>query len=192
MRYEMMIKLDQCQDLPTIPDVAKAIIDLMKEPEPDFDKLTKAFKLDTAIITRLLKAVNSPIYALVNQVTSVKEAIKLLGYKDVMQIGLTLSLSKALQKKRPKGLDYKYIWKRSVIAATSARAMAQHKDEAEPLFLAALLQDTVGILALTQIYGQEYLRTTSGMLHSHIDLLRSEDMAYGCTHADVGAYLLEQ
>jgi len=74
-----------------------------------------------------------------------------LGLNATLTLALSFSLVKCLRGAKSNGINHPLYWRRALLAATSARALADamHHPCPEEIFLAALLQD-VGILALDQ------------------------------------------
>lgn len=53
----------------------------IEQPDPDFDQLTEAIQYDAAISYRLLYYLNSPAFGFTDRITSIKQAMVLLGWK---------------------------------------------------------------------------------------------------------------
>lgn len=56
---------------------------LLKEQDPDFDRLAQEINADVSISYRLLSLLNSPSFGLVSDVRSIKQALVLLGWKQL-------------------------------------------------------------------------------------------------------------
>ena len=64
--------------LPTLPSIALRVIELAREPEPDFREVASVIRTDPALSWRLLRTANSALFGLGKPVTSVESAIPLL------------------------------------------------------------------------------------------------------------------
>lgn len=53
----------------------------IEQPDPDFDQLTEAIQHDAAISYRLLSYLNSPAFGFTDRITSIRQAMVLLGWK---------------------------------------------------------------------------------------------------------------
>ena len=84
---------------------------------------------------------------------------------------------------KPNGLNYKFYWRRALLAATAARALgdAMRQTLAEEIFLAALLQD-VGMLALDQAVPDLY-RDGEKLQRDHAALAEHEKKRLQADHA---------
>jgi diguanylate cyclase (GGDEF)-like protein len=113
-----------------------------------------------------------------------------LGLNATLTLALSFSLVKALRGAKPNGLDYKFYWRRALLAATAARALgdAMRQTLAEEIFLAALLQD-VGMLALDQAVPDLY-RDADKLQRDHTALAEHEKKRVRADHAEVGGWLM--
>ena len=59
------------------------LLGAIEQPDPDFDKLTEAITHDVAISYRLLSYLNSPAFGFSDRITSIRQAMVLLGWKQL-------------------------------------------------------------------------------------------------------------
>jgi GGDEF domain-containing protein len=138
-------------NFPSPPGVAAHIIELAQDPGIEMGKVAKALSMDSALSSKVLRIANSPLYAQRRKSENLQQALVVLGLNATLTLALSFSLVKSLRGAKPNGLNYKLYWRRALLAATAARALADAMRQtlAEEIFLAALLQD-VGMLALDQ------------------------------------------
>jgi HD-like signal output (HDOD) protein len=96
----MSIELDQSQIEQilqgiSIPPQPQIMVDLQMEqfqPNPDLGRIADLIAQDVGLAGTMLKIVNSAAYGLANNITSVKQAVMLLGIKSVVNIinGITI------------------------------------------------------------------------------------------------------
>jgi len=130
------------KDFPTLPGMAFKIIQLALEPDVSLQKLANAIMGDVALAGRILKVVNSPYYGLSRQVSSVPEAVVLLGLNMVKNAALSLSVMDAFKNSLDQN-SYGFLLNRSLNSAVAAEAIAEAsslipRDEA---FLVGLFAD---------------------------------------------------
>lgn len=178
--------------LPTMPEVARRLVALRSEPDVGLEELSQIVSLDVSLAGTLLRYANSPAYNLGVKIESVERAVIIMGFKAVMDVALSFSLVKALSEQRGDALDYNQFWKRSLIAAASARALGriQREKNLDELFLAGLLQD-VGMLALDRVNTALYARLRKDQVN-HDQVCATEVAALGFDHARFGAALLQK
>lgn len=78
-----------------IPPQPQILVDLQMEqvmPDPDLDQIAKLISQDVGLAGTVLKVVNSPFYGLSNRITSVKQAVNLIGLNSVINIINGLSI----------------------------------------------------------------------------------------------------
>jgi putative nucleotidyltransferase with HDIG domain len=153
----------------------------------DFEELVRR---DQALAAKVLKLVNSPFFALRSKVTSITQAVVVLGLKTLKSVVLAAKTGKLLQREIPEyGFDAGGIWRHSVSAASLGRMVARRArlggDAQEELFVAGLLHDvgkTVLAPHLTAL-GAEF---AAALERSAGDVCRAEEETFGLSHAAVG------
>ena len=191
MKPEVEVHLRSLVNFPSPPGVATHIIDLARDPEIELSKVAKAVSMDSALSTKILRIANSPLYAQRRKSENLRQALVVLGLNATLTLALSFTLVKSLRTGRSNGLSHPLYWRRALLAATSARALADamHHPLAEDIFLAALLQD-VGMLALDQAVPDLY---TGGeeMQRNHAALADMEMKRLETDHAQVGGWLMQ-
>jgi diguanylate cyclase (GGDEF)-like protein len=176
---------------PSPPGVASHIIELARDPEIEMGKVAKVLSLDSALSSKVLRIANSPLYAQRRKSENLRQALVVLGLNATLTLALSFSLVKTLRTGKVNGIDYPLYWRRALVAATAARALADalRQPMAEEIFLAALLQD-VGILALDQALPDLY-RGAGSDQRDHRALAEIEKRRLNADHAEVGAWLMK-
>lgn len=78
-----------------IPPQPQILVDLQMEqlmPNPDLDQIAKLISQDVGLAGTVLKVVNSPFFGLKNRITSVQQAVNLIGLNSVVNIINGLSI----------------------------------------------------------------------------------------------------
>lgn len=78
-----------------IPPQPQILVDLQMEqlmPNPDLDQIAKLISQDVGLAGTVLKVVNSPFFELKNRITSVEQAVHLMGLDSVVNIINGLSI----------------------------------------------------------------------------------------------------
>ncbi|MEM9346528.1 MAG: HDOD domain-containing protein [Planctomycetota bacterium] len=189
---QLMDRLFNSPQLPSMPAVAMQIIDLVQQDEANVDKIAEAVSLDPALSTKMLKTVNSSFYGLPKTIGSVHQAIVVLGLNSVKTLALGFSLVGKLTESEGDGFDQMTYWRRSLYCATAAKQLCEKLNivQAEELFMASLLQD-VGQLAFAQVLGKEYIEILNATRGDHRVLSAIETEQLGGDHTEVGGVLTE-
>ena len=191
MNPEIEAHLRSLVSFPSPPGVASHIIELARDPEIEMGKVAKVLSLDSALSSKVLRIANSPLYAQRRKSENLRQALVVLGLNATLTLALSFSLVKTLRTGKANGIDYPHYWRRALVAATAARALADalRQPMAEEIFLAALLQD-VGILALDQALPELY-RGADLDQRDHRSLAEIEKRRLNADHAEIGAWLME-
>jgi diguanylate cyclase (GGDEF)-like protein len=187
---EIEAHLRSLVNFPSPPGVATHIIALAQDPDIEMGKVARALSLDSALSTKILRIANSPLYAQRRKSENLRQALVVLGLNATLTLALSFSLVKALRAGSANGISYPFYWRRALIAATAARALADamHQPMAEEIFLAALLQD-VGMLALDKAIPDLY-RGGEALQRDHIALAEAEKRRLQADHAEIGGWLM--
>jgi len=176
--------------LPTLPRVAFRILQLVESPDVSIDELSNAVSVDPALATRILRAANSGMYGRVRGVAKLRDAVLILGLRNVKTLALGFSLVSDLKGVAGSGLDYTAFWRRSVVAACGARALAYriNRSQQDEAFLGGLMHG-IGVVALDRTLGAHY-REVARHLGCGVDsLIVIEQQRIGISHIEVGARL---
>src|SRR5436309_4114155 len=111
-------------NFPSPPGVATHIIELARDPDIEMGKVAKALSMDSALSTKILRIANSPLYAQRRKSENLRQALVVLGLNATLTLALSFSLVKTLRSGKANGLDHRLYWRRALLSATSARALA--------------------------------------------------------------------
>jgi diguanylate cyclase (GGDEF)-like protein len=178
--------------LPSLPAVALEVIDLAQEPDLDVADLAETITTDPALAGKILRVANSSFYAQSRTISTVSQAIVLLGLNDVQSLALSFSLVDGLRAVRQGGFDHDAFWRRSLITGAASRLIARRIEHhhVEEVFLGGLLC-RLGVLALSSTITERYEPLASEARDDYRNLLVLEKAALGFTHADAGECLAE-
>jgi diguanylate cyclase (GGDEF)-like protein len=192
MKPRLKASLTYCHDLPSPPGLALQVIDLAQDPNPELATVANVISLDMALSTRILRAANSPLFAHHRPPRNLHQAITLLGVNATVSLTLGFCIAHGLRQSFPRQQQHETLWRRSIIAALSARELGQTCGlrKSEELMLSGLLQD-IGILALLHSHSEIYAPILE-QAHDNAALVAAERRILGCDHAEVGAWLARE
>jgi two-component system, cell cycle response regulator len=191
MNAELLARIKQCPNLPSLPAIAVQVLELAQRPTMDISEIARIISKDPALSSKILRTVNSNFYGRSHAVSTINHALVVLGLQSVKTLVLTFSLATNLAKNTGKGFKHLCYWRRSIYAATAAKIIAAKVNlvQQEEAFLATLLSD-IGMLVLESVLSGEYNEVCAKAL-THQDLLKAESECLGTTHAEVGTVLAE-
>jgi HD-like signal output (HDOD) protein len=85
-------KLKKCTSLPTLSSVAFEVLQHSQAEDINLTEVARVIGRDPALVIRIIKMANSPMFGLRNQVRSVSQALAILGLNCVRTLVLSFSL----------------------------------------------------------------------------------------------------
>ena len=185
-------ELMAAEQLPSAPQIAQRMLVAVNREDSSTSELAALIARDQSLTARLLRLANSAFFAIRTRVTSVGQAVTLLGFVRVRDIALGLSVWGALDAKDPAGRRYRRrMWIHSATVAATAKALCERTaGDAATAFTAGLLHD-VGKLVLGMRLGQSYWALLDEAVERGESAATVETEAFGCHHATVGGWLLQ-
>ncbi len=183
------------RQLPSPPAIYQELSRALSSDRTSTRDIALIVERDPALAVRILRLVNSSYFGLNRHISNLNEALTLLGLRTVRGLALAGHLSAHY----PDSGNWKlFSFERMNQRALSVARLAQEicspyaqgsvlKDQA---FLAGLLLD-IGMLMLAAEQGAGYLKVMRFAAKKQQPLHVVEQMAYGVTHAELGAYLLD-
>jgi len=183
----------QVKAFPGMPDTSAKLLKMLKNPDSSAAQIEDVLKYDPGLTANILKLTNSAYFGIPSRVSSVKQAIVLLGWKRLLQLVMTMCMSTVMKKPVP-GYDLSHgeLWRHSVAVSVAAELVvkALKIPGADEVFTAALLHD-VGKLVLGD-FVQDDLQQIESMVSKGIAFEVAEFIVLGTDHAHIGARILEK
>ncbi len=193
MNPDVLEKVLECRRLPSLPAVAVKVIELTKDDDVAMSELASTIQNDQALAAKVLRTVNSSFYGLRQRVSSIQQAIVILGLSAVKTLALGFSLVSAIEDSDTGEFDHAGYWRRALLTGVSARSIATSTrgESPEECFLGGLLQD-VGMIALQQAMPKRYAQVLAQAGPDHRALAKTELAELEVQHPDIGAMLAER
>lgn len=180
------------KDLPTLPVVVFKVMELMKDPDSSMSEIAKIVAADQVLTSKIIRAVNSPLFALPQEIRDVHRAIAYMGLDMVQNIVMTCSLIRHFSGK-PRELDMKSFWEHSFGCAILSQLIAKRVGwrEIEEAYLAGLLHD-IGEVVMATVYVREFPGIIKQARQDGSSLYAAENQALGYSHCEVGRWLAQR
>ncbi|MCC6933910.1 MAG: HDOD domain-containing protein [Deltaproteobacteria bacterium] len=177
------------KDLPPLPVIATRALKLVGDPNCNTKQLTSLLQKDAALAARVLKIANSAMYAAQRQITTLTQAIMIIGFKTLRGIIIAATLR---QTSRQFGALEKAIWHNSLSTATIAQKLCVllRKPYADELFLSGLLHDLGKIVLLMQM-PMNYTQVIE-LVESGKQYYEAENEVFGYNHTLLGALVAKK
>ncbi len=174
--------------LPLIPAVAIKLLQLTSDDNADVQDLTKVVETEPTLAIEILKTVNSAMYRFPQKITSLPQAISLLGFADIHNLALKLLFYNSLIKDQGnKRFDLVFFWQHCLFVASLSEKLAKVMNYPNPeiIYTAGLIHD-IGKLILEKYGIINYSSFIGNYAQDSLFLLKSETDFYGVTHEQVG------
>ncbi|MCP4715307.1 MAG: HDOD domain-containing protein [Deltaproteobacteria bacterium] len=182
--------IQKASDPKVLPFVAKKVIELVNNEDTSVAELGGVIEKDQTITASILKIANSSYYGLRQEVSGLKQAIMVLGFKALRDLVITVS-TKGQYKRF--GITEQMLWDHSVGAAIAARKIAESfgKELMELAFLGGLMHDFGKVVMNNECPDafMQVMMTTYNEGRSAFDV---EADVFGYDHTDVGALVIAE
>lgn len=176
-------------ELPPMPASISEVISACDDQDMTVGQLSQVVLRDQSLTANILKLANSAFYGHARRVTTVTEAVVLLGFSAIKSLAISSHTARLLNRSLPGyGLQAGELWHHSMCVAFTARRVAVevHLAPVEEAFVAGLLLD-IGKTVLSS-----HLETAFGEI-SRLAQERREPFHHieaellGFDHAELGA-----
>ena len=178
------------RDLPTLPVVVTRVIEETDRPEATAHSVEEVLSTDQALTTKVLRVVNSAYYGLSGQVTSVSQAIVILGMHQVRNLALSVGALSAIQARTPRQQEMlRRFWLHAFGSASASHYIASKRSlpsrDLEIAFVGGLLHD-IGRLFLFCNFTEIYDDLMAYAAEQKCSIESAELTFLGMTHAAIG------
>ncbi len=190
-RLEYLVQ--QLNSLPMLPAVIVRVNEQLNNPKTSALELARTILGDQALTARLLRLVNSPFYGFPRRISTVTEAVTILGFQPVRNLLLTSSVVDLLATEDTPDFSPGALWEHSVGTAVAAGLLARYTrhEEQEEVFVAGLLHD-VGKLVMFHCIPKDYIKVIEAMRLEDLVMRAAEQKLLGFAHDQVGRLLTER
>ncbi len=186
--------LQSTDKLPPFPMVIQRAVQLIEDPRSSAQDLVDVLQFDPSITANVLKLCNSAYFGLRREVSSLREALVMVGFDQLMEIILSQESARFLQDPC-KGYDLGQadLWKHSVACALLSRIISKrlNRKASLTLFTAALLHDMGKMMlghSVQDYFGQ--IRNLTG--EGKLSFTEAEKEILGIDHAELGGKVAEK
>jgi HD-like signal output (HDOD) protein/CheY-like chemotaxis protein len=179
-------------ELPSAPRLYSALTALLADPHASVADAAEVAAQDVGISAKVLQLANSSVFGTRRPITSVRDAIALVGLTTLRVLALSAGALIALGRGRSThvpGFSVDALQRRSLQVATVAQLVRGRVPDADDAFSAGLLLDVGLLVFATQ--EREHLAELVASATAEGHPIVAVERAHGdVTHADVGAHLL--
>jgi HD-like signal output (HDOD) protein len=185
---------DKKTQLPTLPVIVNKILGATADENTSAQDLAGFINNDQALANKILRLSNSAYYGQMKQVDSIKRAITVIGFNEVVGLTIGMSVFSAF-KESPvhKVLDLRNLWLHSVGCAAAAKEIGLQTGSkaTEKLFLNGLLHD-MGKVIFAVYFPKEYRAVLDHTNENETVLFVNEKQILDIDHAALSGLLMER
>ncbi|MBU1218603.1 HDOD domain-containing protein [Myxococcota bacterium] len=177
--------------LPGMSGAVQSTLSLLSDQTTNVKTVAQAVEKDQVLAARVLRLVNSPFFGLERQITSIRQAVILLGFNTIRQLVLSFGINRTITElSRKYEFDMEQFWNHSISTAVLGRRIANTipGSDTESAFASGLLHD-IGKLVLYMAFGDQYHKIQREAHTVSIDLCAVEKEKLGITHPQAGFIL---
>lgn len=181
--------LADIRQLPSLPAVVGELIRTLDNESAGIDQLAEGIAKDQSLAARALRVANSPFYGIQHKVSSIHDAIVILGFRAVGSLVMAASVTGYFTPPKGVPFDLGHFWRHGLGTALCARALARHAGlDTEAGFSAGLLHD-IGVLMLLTTRPEHYARVLAHREEQDCHVPEAELAMLGFDHAQAGEAL---
>ncbi|WP_051309469.1 HDOD domain-containing protein [Desulfogranum japonicum] len=178
------------ENLLTLPDIWLRLRRMIDDDHCSADDMATLISRDPSLSAQLLKLVNSPLYYFPRTISSISQAITLIGSKQLYALVTAASTGAIIRSAAGRHIELKSLWKHSLYTAFGTTLLAEEmKQSADTFFLSGLLCN-IGTLAVVT-YAPDIALAAVGYHCKNQFPWDREKEVLGFTMAEAGGALLD-
>ena len=190
-RHETLRKIEECAVMPSIPQIIVRVREISEDPKSSVADLANIVLSDHTLTSKIVRIANSAFYAeFANKVSTVTQAITLMGFRTVQNVVISLVLYDTMKGLgEHKQFDFCQFWTRSLSTGVIGKliASAARYKSSEEAFIAGFMHD-IGTAILATIFPEEYAVVAKRIAGGE-DQIFAERTVFGADHTEIGGHL---
>lgn len=182
--------ISRLRSIPSLPALYYELTAALRSEEPSLAQIAKIISKDVGMAAKILQLANSAFVGASGRVSSLVQALSLIGTETVRTLVLSVHVFSQLDNNAQAVASLPVLWDHSVAVSSLAQRIASSEGCAramvEESFTAGLLHDIGKVVLLAEMpreYHQIFEKNSGANKHFELERL-------GCRHAEVGAYLM--
>lgn len=185
--------VSRLRSIPSLPTLYEELTAALRLEDTSLARIERIISKDVGMAAKILQLANSAFIGVRGQVSSLLQALSLIGTETVRTLVLSVHVFSQFDGNSEVAAYLPALWEHSVGVASVAQRIAgsenRNKAMAEESFTAGLLHDVGKAVLLAELF-HEYRRILDRPDGAPGLIVSLELEQFGCTHAQVGAYLM--
>ena len=176
--------------LPSLPGTCAALLEALQKPDVRLEEISRIIEQDVGMTAKVLQLVNSRLFGLLCEITTVQRAVGCLGLDTLRQLVLSAEIIRTFEPEESiAGFTLEEFQNHSRLAAKIVAQLPASKEVLPSAVMAALLHD-IGKLVLAARLPRQFERALESSRTQGMALYAAEEESIGTSHAEIGGYLL--
>jgi HD-like signal output (HDOD) protein len=179
--------------IPTLPTIVQDIMEVTANPRSGVKDVEKVVEKDQSCSIKLLKLSNSAYYGFSRQITTIKQAIVIIGLEGVKNAAVSLGMAGCFAKGAKGNSDvFPRLWVHSMATATAAQILAKNSKGVSESFayLSVLIHD-FGKVVLLGHFREKYSKVFNQAKEEKVPISLVEQSELGIDHETVASWISE-
>ncbi|MBD3390516.1 MAG: HDOD domain-containing protein [Chitinivibrionales bacterium] len=196
MNPQLRDKIERISNLPTLPQVASRLLEMVNDTETNAADVASLVSQDVSLSAKILRLANSAFYGTPRSISTIQTAVVRLGFKVINTLVLSLTVFDMFPvSRRAVRFDRKAFWHHCVRCGLLAKILAQRGGgraaEPEEAFCAGLLHD-IGKVVMEQYLHEDFTAALEYARQQQKAYCTAEVETLGYSHTDVAAWLISR
>ncbi len=185
--------LGTARQLPASPQVLAGLCELLQDMNSDLDQIAEQIRVDAALSARVIRIGNSPIYGSGSRIGSVDEAVKRVGFGEILRLVGVATVSGLVDRSLTSyGIVAERLRESLLLHALASEAIAQRVDVDPRMAYAGGLLRALGIMVFDRIARERKPAPEVYSPHRFPSYFAWEQPIFGLINAQVTTMALEE
>lgn len=174
--------------LPTVPKVVRDLIEVLRNDNATLSQVARKIDVDQVLTAKMLRLANSPYYGVRKKISTIEEAIRMLGLSSIRTLVVSSNLAGTF--KQIPNVDLPRFWRHSLRVASVARHLAGKIRSVDPnLAFTVGSMHAIGHLIMSIVMPAHMAPLNAACPIDALGRLGAEEEAFGYHFGDVSAKL---
>ncbi len=182
------------KELSSLPEIYIRVSELLDDESSTSEQIGTLVQSDPALAVRILKVVNSAYYGFPNEISTISQAINILGRNPLRQLLMGTVLGGVFSRLSNDVFAIDAFWQHSVHTAVIAKYCYEHivgKFKSDEIFIAGLLHD-IGHLVIAHALPDISTHIQQARTEHKHNVCAIEHNLLGFSHNEVAAAIMQQ
>jgi len=179
--------------LPTLSTIVNRVMEVTADPESSVNDLMEVITPDASLTTTILKMANSAFFGVSRTVSSLQQAVSILGFNEIQNLILAKSVFNSFKDTNAGGqFDIRRFWEHSFLCGLASKIIAiDARVAGDDFFVAGLIHD-IGKLVIYMALPVEFMKIMEIAGAHNPGMFQIEKSNLELTHDELGMRLLKR